>query len=183
MLGPNGVGVLYGRRSLLQQMPPYQMGGDMIRKVGKFATEWEAIPAKFEAGTPPIAEAIALSRAADFLQEIGLANILQHEKALMQYTLDQLQSLPGIVLYGEQSAENRGGVLSFNLDGAHAFDVATLLAEQNIAMRAGHHCCQVLMQELNVDATCRISFYLYNNFAEIDTFIQALKKAKRILSR
>lgn len=183
MLGPNGVGLLYGAEALLEQMPPYQMGGDMIRKVDKFTSEWDTPPGKFEAGTPPIAEAIALSRAADFLRQIGLENILHHEKALLQYSLNQLKDFPGIISYGEPNAQRRGGVFSFNLKGVHAFDVATLLAEENIAMRAGHHCCQVLMQELQIDATCRISFYLYNNFSEIDTFIQALHKAQKILSR
>jgi cysteine desulfurase/selenocysteine lyase len=180
MLGPTGIGILFGRRKLLEMMPPYQTGGDMIWRVTKEKSTWGEIPAKFEAGTPPIAEAIGLGAAIDYLTRLGMDKIHEHELNLVKYTLERLKQIEGVTIYGDKNPANRGGVISFNIQGVHPHDVGTIVARDNIAMRVGHHCCQVLMKELNVAATCRVSFYLYNNFDDIDRFIETLDKVKEI---
>ncbi len=182
MLGPTGIGILYGKRKRLEQLSVYQMGGDMIQTVEKYSTTWNTIPQKFEAGTPPIAQAIGLKKALSFLENIGMDQIHAYENTLTQYALQQMKEIPGMHIYGESNIKHRGGVISFNIQGIHPFDIGTLLAEENIAMRVGHHCCQVLMKELNTPATCRISFYLYNTKEEIDLFIQSLRKTLKMLN-
>lgn len=182
MLGPTGIGVLYGKREFLEKMPPYQTGGDMIWRVTKEKTTWGEIPAKFEAGTPPIAEAIGLGEAIDYLIRTGMDKINEHEKSLTGYALEELKKIPGITIYGDRELSNRGGAVSFNVKGVHPHDVGTILARDNIAMRVGHHCCQVLMKEMNVAATCRISFYLYNTKEDIDIFLDSLQKVREIFN-
>ena len=181
LVGPNGIGLLYARRELLEEMQPYQMGGDMIREVYKDFTTWNDIPQKFEAGTPPIAQAVGMEQALRFLSSIGMHNIAHHERQLTTYAMEQLRQLPGLHIYGEKDLAFRGGVISFNVENVHPFDLGSLLAEDNIAMRVGHHCCQVLMRELKTEATNRISFYLYNKQEEIDLFIQSMHKVLKML--
>lgn len=182
MLGPTGIGALYGKKEILQELEPYQTGGDMIWRVTKEESSWNEVPARFEAGTPPIAQAVGLSHAIAYLENVGMEKIFQHERSLLEYALEKLRAIPDIVIYGDDNLEYRGGVISFNVKGVHPHDLGTILANDNIALRVGHHCCQVLMTELNVAATCRISFYLYNSREDVDRCIQSIEKAKDILS-
>ncbi len=179
MCGPTGVGVLWGRKPLLQAMPPFLGGGSMIRSVGLRSSSWNDLPHKFEAGTPAIAEAIGLGYAVDYLASVGMDAIHQAEQQLTQYAVERLQGIDGLTLYGPAVAE-RGGVLSFNLAGVHAHDVAAVLDQQGVAVRAGHHCCQPLMELLDAPATARASFYLYTTPAEIDQLVRGLEKCKAI---
>ncbi len=181
MLGPTGIGILYGRKELLEAMPPYQFGGDMIWRVTKEESTWNELPAKFEAGTPPIAQAIGLGAAVDYLQQLGMDRIRAHEKALLDYALSRLDKIPGMRIYGEPGSDTRGGVISFQISGIHPHDIGSVLANDNVAMRVGHHCCQVLMAELNIAATCRVSFYLYNGPDDIDELEKSLQKAIALL--
>lgn len=179
MCGPTGIGVLWGRRELLEAMPPFLGGGSMIRTVSLRRSTWAELPHKFEAGTPAIAEAIGLGVAAEYLDAIGMAAIHQAEQQLTAYALEQLRAIPGVTVYGPP-AEARGGVIAFNLAGVHPHDVAAVLDRHGVAIRAGHHCCQPLMARLGVDATARASCYLYTSTAEIDQFVAALWKCKEI---
>jgi cysteine desulfurase / selenocysteine lyase len=180
MLGPTGIGVLYGKRNLLEAMPPFMGGGDMIRKVGLRESTWNDLPWKFEAGTPAIAEAIGLGVAVDYLNELGMENVLQHEREITAYAMEQLQSIPGLTIYGP-ATELRGGVISFTLDDIHPHDLASILdQEAGVAIRAGHHCAQPLMERYGLSATARASFYVYTIKEEIDTLVQGLHKAKTI---
>lgn len=179
MCGPTGIGVLYGKRELLEAMPPFLGGGDMIKEVYLESATWNELPWKFEAGTPSIAQAIGLGYAVDYLASIGMEAIHQHEQQLARYALESLSRVDGLVLYGPP-AENRGGVTTFNLPGIHPHDVATILDGEGVAIRAGHHCAQPLMRRYNVAATARASFYLYNTQEEIEILIRALEKAKTI---
>jgi cysteine desulfurase/selenocysteine lyase len=180
MLGPTGIGVLYGKRNLLEAMPPFMGGGDMIRKVGLRESTWNDLPWKFEAGTPAIAEAIGLGVAVDYLNELGMENVLQHEREITAYAMEQLQSVPGLTIYGP-TTESRGGVISFTLDDIHPHDLASILdQEAGVAIRAGHHCAQPLMERYGLSATARASFYVYTIKEEIDTLVQGLHKAKTI---
>lgn len=180
MLGPTGIGVLYGKRNLLEAMSPFMGGGDMIRKVGLRESSWNDLPWKFEAGTPAIAEAIGLGAAVDYLNALGMENVLRHEQELTQYAMERLQAIPGLTLYGPR-AEQRGGVLSFTLGDIHPHDLASILdQEAGVAVRAGHHCAQPLMERFNLSATARASFYVYTIPEEIDVLVQGLHKAIEI---
>ena len=179
MLGPTGIGVLYGRRELLERMPPFMAGGDMIRTVDAHGATWNDLPWKFEAGTPAVAEAIGLGRAVAYLENVGMAAVERHERELTAYALDRLGRVEGLRVFGPPLAE-RGGVVSFALEGMHPHDIASLLDRAGVAVRAGHHCCQPLMNVLGVPATTRASFYLYNTPADVDRLVDALEQAKRV---
>ncbi|BBW97432.1 cysteine desulfurase [Geobacillus sp. FSL W8-0032] len=179
MCGPTGIGVLYGKRELLEQMEPIEFGGEMIDFVELYDSTWKELPWKFEGGTPIIAGAIGLGAAIDFLEQVGLDAIAAHEHELAQYALERMADLEGVTVYGPKE---RAGLVTFNIDGVHPHDVATVLDAEGIAIRAGHHCAQPLMKWLDVTATARASFYLYNTKEEIDRFIAALQKAKEYFS-
>ncbi|EOH98073.1 cysteine desulfurase [Enterococcus pallens] len=178
MCGPTGIGVLYGKRTLLEQMEPVEFGGEMIDFVNLYDSTWKELPWKFEAGTPNIAGAIALGSAIDYLTAIGMDNIHQYEQELVDYVLPKLQAIEGLTVYGPQDAESHTGVLSFNLEGVHPHDLATALDMEGVAVRAGHHCAQPLMKYLNLPATARASFYFYNTKADADRLIFALEATK-----
>jgi len=179
MMGPTGTGFLYGRPELLEGMEPFLYGGDMIEKVTKEKSTWNELPWKFEAGTPDIGGGIALGAAVDYLESIGLENIIAHEEELLRYALEKLSEYDWIKVYGHGNGE-RVGVIPFNVEGIHPHDVAGILDEEGIAVRSGHHCAQPLMAELGMDYTVRMSFYLYNTKDEIDLAVRALKRAKKI---
>jgi cysteine desulfurase / selenocysteine lyase len=179
MCGPSGVGALWGRRGLLEAMEPFNLGGHMIKKVQFEETTWGELPHKFEAGTSPIAEAVGFGAAIDYLSAIGLDAIEQYEHELVAYALERLNDVPGIVLYGP-SPEHRAGIVSFNMDGVHPHDVAQVLDWEGVAIRAGHHCCQPLMQRLGVAATNRASFYLYTLPEEIDRLADGLHRVRKV---
>lgn len=179
MCGPTGIGVLYGKKKWLEQMEPVEFGGEMIDFVELYDSTWKELPWKFEGGTPIIAGAIGLGAAIDFLEQVGLDAIAAHEHELAQYALERLAGIDGVTVYGPKE---RAGLVTFNIDGVHPHDVATVLDAEGIAIRAGHHCAQPLMKWLGVTATARASFYLYNTKEEIDAFIAALQKAKEYFS-
>ncbi|ATA61332.1 cysteine desulfurase [Geobacillus stearothermophilus] len=179
MCGPTGIGVLYGKKKWLEQMEPVEFGGEMIDFVELYDSTWKELPWKFEGGTPIIAGAIGLGAAIDFLEQVGLDAIAAHEHELAQYALERLAGIDGVTVYGPKE---RAGLVTFNIDGVHPHDVATVLDAEGIAIRAGHHCAQPLMKWLGVTATARASFYLYNTKEEIDRFIAALQKAKEYFS-
>ena len=180
MLGPTGVGVLYAKKELLEKMRPFMGGGDMIKEVFKFHTNYNEVPYKFEAGTPNIADVVGFGAAVDYLEKIGMENIRKHEIYLTEYALESMQSLKYIIIYGPMDSIYRGGVISFNIADIHPHDLATIMNDHGIAIRSGHHCAQVLMQRLDVPATSRASFYIYNTKEEIDKFVNAIKEAGRI---
>jgi cysteine desulfurase/selenocysteine lyase len=180
MCGPTGIGVLWGRRKLLEEMPPFMTGGDMIRTVTIEGSSWNDLPWKFEAGTPAIAEGIGLGAAVDYLQDFGMGQIRQHEMEITRYALGQLREIPDLKIFGPRKAEERGGVIAFNLGEVHPHDLATALDREGIAVRAGHHCAQPLADYLDVVATTRASFYLYNTFEEVDKLADSLQKARKI---
>jgi cysteine desulfurase / selenocysteine lyase len=180
MCGPSGVGALWGRAELLEAMEPFNLGGHMIRKVEFEETTWGDLPHKFEAGTSPIAEAVGFGAAVDYLEAVGLDAIERHEHELAAYALGHLADLPWMTLYGPP-AERRAGIVSFNVEGVHPHDVAQVLDFDGIAIRAGHHCCQLLMRKLGVSATNRASFYLYTVPEEIDRLVEGLHKVKKSL--
>jgi cysteine desulfurase / selenocysteine lyase len=180
MCGPTSVGALWGRTELLEAMEPFNLGGHMIRSVRFEETTWGELPYKFEAGTQPIAEAVGFGAAADYLNDVGLEAIEEHEHELTAYALERLADLPGVITYGPP-AERRAGIISFNVEGIHPHDVAQVLDSEGVAIRAGHHCCQPLMTRLGVAATNRASFYLYTVPDEIDRLVDGLHKARRIL--
>ncbi len=177
MCGPTGVGVLYGKKELLKKMPPYQFGGDMVREVHDMDATWNDLPWKFEAGTPNIADVIGFRAALKYVRDIGFEKILAHDMALAKYARERLRELPGIIIYGP---ENGGGTVSFNIPGVHAHDVGSILNEQGVAIRTGHHCAQPLMKRLQTPATARMSFYFYNSKEDVDAAIEALKKVYEI---
>lgn len=178
MCGPTGIGVLYGKKALLEEMEPLEYGGEMIDFVGLYDSTWKELPWKFEGGTPIIAGAIGLGEAIDFLEEIGLDEITAHEQDLSAYCLSQLSEIEGITVYGPESADERAGLVTFNLENVHPHDAATVLDAEGIAIRAGHHCAQPLMQWLDVTATARASFYLYNTKEDIDKLVAGIVKTK-----
>lgn len=180
MLGPTGVGVLFGKTDLLEEMDPFLGGGEMIKTVNMETSTWNDIPHKFEAGTPNIAQAIGLGAAVDYLSEIGMDSVHAHEQVLLQYALDALSDISGVTLYG--NPQNRGGVVSFNMDDIHPHDVAQFLDNDGIAVRAGHHCAQPIMKRLGVSATCRASVYLYNTKNAIDQLASSLEKIKSVFA-
>jgi len=176
MCGPTGIGALYGKLGLLESMEPIEFGGEMIDHVDLYDSTWKEVPWRFEGGTPIIAGAVGLAAAIDFLQEVGLDRILEHEKKLAAYAVSRLSEIEGISIYGPR--DNRAGLVTFNLADIHPHDVATVLDSYGIAIRAGHHCCQPLMRWLNVSATARASFYLYNTEDEIDRLAEGLVRTK-----
>jgi cysteine desulfurase/selenocysteine lyase len=180
LCGPTSVGALWGRRELLEEMEPFNLGGHMIRKVSFEETTWGEVPGKFEAGTQPSAEAVGFGAAIDYLEAVGMEAIEQHEHELAAYALERLGEIPGITLYGPPP-ERRAGIVSFNVDGIHPHDVSQVLDWEGIAIRAGHHCCQPLMRKLGVTATNRASFYLYTLPEEIDRLADGLVKVKEKL--
>src|SRR6266700_6492326 len=182
MLGPTGIGVLYGKRDLLEAMPPFMGGGDLVREVGLRASTWNDLPWKFEAGTPAIAEAVGLGVAVDYLNTLGMEHVFKHEQEITAYALEQLQTIPGLIIYGPDVTK-RGGVISFTLADIHPHDLASILdQEMGVAIRAGHHCAQPLMERFGLAATARASFYVYTLREDIDALVQGLRKALQIFS-
>lgn len=182
MVGPTGIGVLYGKRHLLEQMEPVEFGGEMIAVVDEQDSTWKELPWKFEAGTPNIAGAIGLGAAIDYLLMVGLSAIQEHEKKLMAYLWPKLTAIPELTIYGPMDTAKRTGIVTFNLDGLHPHDVATAMDMEGVAIRAGHHCAQPLMRRLSTDSTARASFYLYNTTADVDKFIEALLATKEFFA-
>ncbi|AII13352.1 Cysteine desulfurase [Lactococcus lactis subsp. lactis NCDO 2118] len=182
MMGPTGIGVLYGKEELLNQFEPVEFGGEMIDFVYESHATWTELPWKFEAGTPNIAGAIALGAAIDYIQELGIDQIHQHEIELIDYLMPKLQEIEGLKIYGPKDNVKRGGLIAFNIEGLHPHDVATALDMEGVAVRAGHHCAQPLLNYLETPATARASFYLYNTKADCDKLVEALKKTKEFFN-
>lgn len=179
MYGPTGIGILYGRRELLEKMPPYQGGGEMIGHVSFAGTTWADLPFKFEAGTPDYVGAAALTKAIDYIENIGMDRIAAHENELCAYATEQMSAIPGLRIYG--TAPGKAAVISFLLDGAHHYDTGILLDQLGVAVRTGHHCAQPLMEYYGIEGTVRASFALYNTMGEVDAFIAALKRVASML--
>jgi len=179
MCGPTGIGALYGKAALLESMPPFLGGGDMIKEVKLRSFRANSLPHKFEAGTPAIAEAIGFGSAVDYLTKLGMDNIAEHEHQITEYALERLEEIPGVKLFGP-SADKKGGVAAFTLDGIHPHDVAQILDQDGIAVRAGHHCAQPLHEKFGIPATSRASFYLYNTKEEVDLLVNGIYKVKEI---
>jgi cysteine desulfurase/selenocysteine lyase len=180
MLAPTGVGILWVRKSVLQTMNPFHGGGDMIREVHKYETTWNELPYKFEAGTPNIADVIGFGAAIDYLTKIGMDNVRQHEIELTKYALEKFAKIPGLQIYGTKDIAKRGGVISFNFADVHPHDVADIIDKEGISLRSGHHCAQVLMERLNVAATSRASFYIYNTKEDVDALIDSLNIVAKV---
>ncbi|MCB1305400.1 MAG: cysteine desulfurase [Leptospiraceae bacterium] len=180
MLGPTGVGALYGRRSILETMEPFLGGGDMILTVSKDSFKPAPLPMKFEAGTPNIAGVVAFAVALEYLSQVGLDNIHAHEMALIEYGLSELGKVPGIRLFGTNDLDHRGGVISFLLEGVHPHDIGSILDEEGVAVRAGHHCCEPFMKKEGISGTVRASFYLYNGPDDVDALVRSLQKVRDI---
>jgi len=177
MCGPTGAGVLYGREDLLEEMPPFHGGGEMIREVWSDRATWNEIPYKFEAGTPNIAQQVGLGAAIEYLEDLGMDQVRAHEIELTRYAMDGLREI-GAIIYGPRDASERGGVVSFGLEDVHPHDMATIVDQEGVCIRAGHHCAQPLMRCLGVPATARASFYIYNTRDDVDALIAALEKSK-----
>jgi len=182
MLGPTGIGILYGKKRQLEEMPPFLGGGEMIREVHTTGSTWKDTPHKFEAGTPDISGAIGLGAAVDYLRGVGMRNIREHEKEIAEYALSRMASVRGLTVYGPMDVDRRVGVISFNLGDIHAHDLASILDEEGIAIRSGHHCAQPLMEFLKIPATSRASFYIYNTKEEVDILISVLEKARKLFN-
>jgi len=180
MLGPMGIGVLWGKYELLNKMLPFQLGGEMIREVYLERTVFAEPPVKFEAGTPNVAGAIGLGAAIDYLENLGMENVRKHEEELTNYALEQFNNLNYLTIYGPKEPEDRGGVIAFNVYGVHAHDLAQVLDEENICIRSGHHCAMPLHRRLGIPASARASFYIYNTKEEIDKLVEGIKRAKKI---
>jgi cysteine desulfurase / selenocysteine lyase len=176
--GPSGIGVLYGKADLLRAMPPFEGGGDMIRTVSFEKTEFADIPNRFEAGTPPIAEAIGLAAAIDYVTALGFDRIASHEQAVLTYATERLADIPGLRIIG--TARKKASIVSFVMENAHPHDVGTVLDEGGVAVRAGHHCAQPLMERFGVAGTARASFGLYNGFDDVDQLVEGLRRVKEI---
>jgi cysteine desulfurase/selenocysteine lyase len=182
MCAPTGIGALWGRRKLLEAMPPFLGGGSMIKTVTLHETTYADVPARFEAGTPAIGEAIALGEAVDFLSGLGMDKVYAHEQHLLGYALERLSEVEGLRIYGPMAVEGRGAAISFALDGIHPHDIAAVLDGEGVAVRAGHHCCQPLHALLDIPATTRASFYLYNIPEEVDRLVAGLEKARKLFA-
>jgi cysteine desulfurase/selenocysteine lyase len=182
MLGPTGIGVLYGKKQILENTPPFQGGGEMIREVHTHEATWKDTPYKFEAGTPNIAGAIGLGAATEYLKRIGMRQVHDYERELTAYALEKISKVGGITIYGPKDPARRVGVIAFNLGDIHAHDLASILDDEGIAIRSGHHCAQPLMEYLDIPAASRASFYLYNTKEEVDIFISALEKARKLFN-
>jgi len=183
LLGPTGIGVLYGRRELLERMPPFMTGGDMVLEVGLDAVRWNEVPVKFEAGTPAFVEAIGLAAGIDYLDHLGMAAVRQHEVEITQYALTRLQQFPGLELMGPDDAELRGGLAAFRIEGLHPHDLADFLGEHNVAVRAGYHCAQPVHTRYGGKPSTRASFYIYSEPREVDALIDAMHLAVATLMR
>ncbi len=181
MLGPTGVGILWGKKALLEAMPPFMFGGDMISSVHRDKTRFNELPWKFEAGTPNVADVIASGVAVDYLNKVGMDNVRAHEIEITRYAIEKLSEIKDIVIYGPLDATKRGGVVSFNINGLHPHDLGQILSDNGVAIRAGHHCCQPLMKDLKVMGTARASFYIYNTLEEVDLLLAALKEAEKVM--
>ncbi|HYS71742.1 MAG TPA: cysteine desulfurase [Thermoplasmata archaeon] len=182
MCGPTGSGVLWGRYELLEKMEPFLGGGEMIREVHKGWAKWNDVPYKFEAGTPNIGGAIGLGAAVDYLTKLGMENVRRHEVEVTEYALEEMHRMKGVVTYGPDDMRVRGGVVSFNVGEVHAHDVASVLNEFGVCVRSGHHCAQPLMERLDVAATSRASFYVYNDLEDVDRLVEAVKKVQEIFA-
>jgi cysteine desulfurase/selenocysteine lyase len=180
MYGPTGIGALFGRRELLEEMPPFIGGGSMIKKVTKETITWAGLPAKFEGGTPPIGEAVGFGAAVRWIDELGLPAIHAAEAELTAYALERLAEVPALTVFGPPAGDDRGGIVSFAMEGVHAHDISEILDRHGVAVRAGHHCAQVLMERLGVAATTRASFAVYNTRAEVDRLIDSLLDVRRV---
>ncbi len=180
MVGPTGIGVLYGKTKLLEEMPPFLGGGDMIKAVHLREFVSNSLPYKFEAGTPAIAEAVGFGAAVDYLTSVGMEAIAAHEHEITEYALERLEEVPGVKLFGPTSAQDKGGVAAFTLEGVHPHDVAQILDRDGVAVRAGHHCAQPLHEKFGIPASTRASFYLYNTTEEVDKLIDGIYKVKEI---
>ncbi len=180
MLGPTGVGILWAKKEHLEKMQPFQGGGDMIREVHKYETTWNDLPYKFEAGTPNIADVIGFAAAIDYLSNIGMDNVREHEIELTAYALEKMKNVKGLTIYGPKDPQKASGVISFNFNDVHPHDVATIIDKNGVAIRSGHHCAQVLMEKLNVAATNRASFYIYTTKEEVDVLINSLEDVARV---
>jgi cysteine desulfurase/selenocysteine lyase len=180
MYGPTGIGALFGRRELLDEMPPFIGGGSMIRKVTKELITWADLPAKFEGGTPPIGEAVGFGAAVRWIDELGLPALHAAEAELTGYALERVADVPGLTVFGPPAGEDRGGIVSFDMEGVHAHDISEILDRHGVAVRAGHHCAQVLMQRLGVPATTRASLAVYNTRAEVDRLVEGLLDTRSV---
>ena len=180
MLGPMGIGGLVGKRALLERMPPYQMGGDMIEFVGDDRTTWNVLPHKFEAGTPNVADAVGLAAACNYLDGIGMDAVREHELELLDLMMAKLSALKGVTTYGPRDLSQRSGVVSFSVEGIHPHDLSTVLDQDGVCIRAGHHCAQPLMRRLNLPATARASVYVYNDAGDIDALVRGVERAKQM---
>jgi cysteine desulfurase/selenocysteine lyase len=183
MLGPTGIGVLHGKSEHLEKMPPFLGGGEMIREVHTTGASWKDLPYKYEAGTPNIAGTIGLGAAVDYLRKIGMENVEDYEEEITRYAWKRMGEVQGLVTYGPKNVDHRVGLVSFNLGDVHAHDLASILDEEGVAIRSGHHCAQPLMEFLNVPAMSRASFYIYNTKEEVDVFINVLEKARKLFAR
>ena len=181
MLGPTGVGILYVKKEILESMPPFITGGDMIKEVHKNNTVFNDLPYRFEGGTPNIADVIGFNASIEYLNGIGMQNIREHETDLIKYLYDRIKDIKNIKIYGPEIIKDRGGLVSFNIDGVHPHDCATILNDFGVAIRSGHHCAQVLMEKLDIVASSRASLYIYNTKEEVDIFVDALNDVRRIL--
>ncbi|GMQ94758.1 MAG: cysteine desulfurase [Acidimicrobiia bacterium] len=180
MLGPTGIGALWGTAERLEEMEPTEGGGEMINTVGRHESTWAPVPHKFEAGTPPIAESVGFGAAVEYLEAVGMDTIEEHERELTAYALEQLSEIPDLTIYGPMDVTLRGGTVSFELGDIHPHDIATILDQDGIAVRAGHHCAKPLMKYLDIPATARASFYLYNVREEVDALVESLHKARKL---
>ena len=180
MLGPTGIGVLWGRQELLEEMEPFEGGGEMIATVGLYESTWAPVPQKHEAGTPPFVEAVGLGAAVDYLRNIGMDKVRRHDMELTRYALDELAKLDALTVFGPRNVERRGGTISFTLADIHPHDLATILDEHGVAVRAGHHCARPLMTHLGVPATARASFSVYNTTDDVDRLVEGLHRAATI---
>jgi cysteine desulfurase/selenocysteine lyase len=181
MCGPTGIGVLYGKEHLLEEMNPYLYGGEMIRSVTYDDSTWEDLPWKFEAGTPPIAQGVALHAAVDYLDDLGMENVQAHEDLLAEYAYDRLTAFDDVTIYGPPG-DDRGGLVSFNLDSVHAHDLSSILNDYGVAIRAGDHCTQPLHDKLGAAASARASFYVYNTREEVDALVEAVDEARQLFA-
>ena len=179
MCGPTGIGALYGKLKLLEAMPPFMGGGEMIKEVKLRSFRPNSVPHKYEAGTPAVAESVGFGTAVDYLSGIGMERIAAHEHSIIEYALERLEEVPGLKLFGP-SAEHKGGVAAFTFDGIHPHDVATILDRDGIAVRAGHHCAQPLHERFGIPATTRASFYLYSTKSEVDALIEGMYNVKKM---
>jgi cysteine desulfurase/selenocysteine lyase len=181
MCGPMGIGVLVGKRAILERMRPYQFGGDMIEFVRDEETTWNVLPHKFEAGTPNVADAIGLAAACEYLDAIGMSNVLEHERSLVRVATERLAEFDGVRIYGPPAAE-RSGVVSFTVADIHPHDLATIFDGEGVCIRAGHHCAQPLMRRLGVAATARASFYVYSDESDVEAMVRALERAQAVFA-